>query len=89
VAQLVYDVTGRICDRMVDLVEQMLAARKHLAGAQSERDKDLYTNRCVGDDCCPSLAAVVNSQPLDISLRSFFFAALTPAEIQIVEGYAK
>ena len=32
-------------DRMVELVEQMLAARKQLAGAQSDKDKDFYTNR--------------------------------------------
>ena len=37
-------------DRMVELVEQMLAARKQLAGAQSDKDKDFYTNRCDGLD---------------------------------------
>jgi hypothetical protein len=35
-------------DRMVELVEQMLAAQKQLAGAQSDKDKDFYTNRCAG-----------------------------------------
>ena len=35
---------------MVELVEQMLAARKQLAGAQSDKDKDFYTNRCDGLD---------------------------------------
>jgi len=50
VAQLVYDVTVRFCDRMVELVEQMLAARKQLAVAQSDKDKDFYTNRCYGLD---------------------------------------
>jgi hypothetical protein len=50
VAQLVYDVTVRFCDRMVELVEQMLAARKQLAVAQSDKDKDFYTNRCDGLD---------------------------------------
>jgi hypothetical protein len=33
-----------------ELVEQMLAAKKQLAGAQSDKDKDLYTNRCDGLD---------------------------------------
>jgi len=32
--------------RMVALVEQMLTAIMQLAGAQSDKDKDYYTNRC-------------------------------------------
>lgn len=30
------------------LVGQMLAAKKQLAGAHSDKDKDFYTNRCDG-----------------------------------------
>ena len=62
-------------DRMVELVEQMLAARKQLAGAQSDKDKDFYTNRCDGLD-----------RQIDALVYDLY--ALTPAEIQIVEGAA-
>jgi hypothetical protein len=63
-------------DRMVELVEQMLAARKQLAGAQSDKDKDFYTNRCDGLD-----------RQIDTLVYDLY--ALTPAEIEIVEGAAK
>jgi tRNA1(Val) A37 N6-methylase TrmN6 len=63
-------------DRMVELVEQMLAAKKQLAGAQSDKDKDFYTNRCDGLD-----------RQIDALVYDLY--ALTPAEIQIVEGEAK
>ena len=62
-------------DRMVELVEQMLAARKQLAGAQSDKDKDFYTNRCDGLD-----------RQIDALVYDLY--ALTPAEIKIVEGAA-
>ena len=61
---------------MVELVEQMLAAKKQLAGAQSDKDKDFYTNRCDGLD-----------RQIDALVYDLY--ALTPAEIQIVEGTAK
>jgi hypothetical protein len=76
VAELVYDVTARFCDRTTELVEQMLAARKQLAGAQSDKDKDFYINRCDGLD-----------RQIDALVYDLY--ALTPAEIQIVEGSAK
>ncbi len=60
-------------DRMVELVEQMQAVRKQLAGAQSDKDKDFYTNRCDGLD-----------RQIDALVYDLY--ALTPAEIQIVEG---
>jgi hypothetical protein len=60
-------------DRMVALVEQMLAAKKQLAGAQSDKDKDFYTNRCDGLD-----------RQIDALVYDLY--ALTPAEIKIVEG---
>ena len=60
-------------DQMVELVEQMLAARKQLAGAQSDKDKDFYTNRCDGLD-----------RQIDTLVYDLY--ALTPADIQVVEG---
>ena len=55
------------------LIGKMLAARKQLAGAQSDKDKDFYTNRCDGLD-----------RQIDALVYDLY--ALTPAEIQIVEG---
>lgn len=55
------------------LVEQMLAAKKQLAGAQSDKDKDFYTNQCD-----------VLDRQIDALVYDLY--ALTPAEIQIVEG---
>jgi type I restriction-modification system DNA methylase subunit len=63
-------------DQMVVLVAQMLAAKKQLAGAQSDKDKDFYTNRCDGLD-----------RQIDALVYDLY--ALTPAEIKIVEGAAK
>ncbi|MGO9588132.1 MAG: hypothetical protein ACLP2Y_18295 [Limisphaerales bacterium] len=60
-------------DWMVALVEQMLAAKKQLAGAQSDKDKDFYTNRCDGLD-----------HQIDPPVYDLY--ALTSAEIEIVGG---
>jgi type I restriction-modification system DNA methylase subunit len=60
---------------MVSLVEQILAARKQLATAQSDRDKDFYTNRCDGLD-----------HQIDSLVYDLY--GLTPDEIKIVEGAA-
>jgi hypothetical protein len=49
---------------------------RQLAGAQSDKDKDFYTNRCDGLD-----------RQIDALVYDLY--ALTPAEIQIVEGTAK
>jgi hypothetical protein len=54
----------------------MTAAQKQLAGAQSDKDKDFYTNRCDGLD-----------RQIDTLVYDFY--ALTPAEIKIEEGTAK
>ena len=35
---------------MVSLVEQMLAAKKQLQLARSDKDKDFYTNKCAALD---------------------------------------
>ncbi len=63
------------CKSVIDfaLVEQMLAARKQLAGAQSDKDKDFYTHRCDGLD-----------RQIDALVYDLY--ALTPAEIRIVES---
>jgi hypothetical protein len=37
-------------DRMVSLVEGMLAAKKQLQLARSGKDKDFYTNKCAALD---------------------------------------
>jgi len=55
------------------LVEQMLAARKQLAGAQSDKDKDFYTNRCDGLD-----------RQIDALVYDLY--GLTEDEIKIVRG---
>ncbi len=60
-------------DRMVALVEQMLAVKKQLAAAQSDKDKDFYTNRCDGLD-----------RRIDALVYDLY--SLTPAEIKMVEG---
>ena len=49
---------------------------RQLAAAQSDKDKDFYTNRCDGLD-----------RQIDALVYDLY--ALTPAEIQIVEGTAK
>jgi len=63
-------------DRLVDLVEQMLAAKKQLAGSQSDKDKDFYANRCDGLD-----------RQIDALVYELY--ELTPAEIKIVEETMK
>jgi hypothetical protein len=62
-------------DRMVALVEQMLAAQKQLAGAQSDADKDFYGNKCAGLD-----------RQIDALVYELY--GLTTEEIKIVEGAA-
>ena len=60
-------------DRLVELVEQMLAAKKQLAAALSDKDKDFYTHRCDGLD-----------RQIDGLVYDLY--ALTPDEIKVVEG---
>ena len=36
--------------RMVQLVDQMIEAKKQLAAAQTERDKTFYENKCASLD---------------------------------------
>ncbi len=62
-------------DRMVALVEQILAVQKQLAAAQSDKDKDFYTNRCDGLD-----------RQIDALVYELY--GLTADEIKIVEGTA-
>jgi hypothetical protein len=60
-------------DRMVALVEQMLAAKPQLAEAQSDKDKDFYVNKCGAID-----------RQIDALVYELY--GLTPEEIDIVEG---
>ena len=62
-------------DKIVELVEQMLSAKKQLAAAQSDKDQDFYTHRCDGLD-----------RQIDALVYDLY--ALTPEEIKIVEGTA-
>jgi hypothetical protein len=60
-------------DKMVSLVEQMLAAKPHLASAQSDKDKDFYENKCAALD-----------RQIDALVYELY--GLTADEIKIVEG---
>src|ERR1035438_10423292 len=62
-------------DKLVSLVEQMLAAKPQLARAQSDKDKDFYENKCATLD-----------RQIDALVYELY--ALTPDEIKIVEGAA-
>ncbi len=62
-------------DRMVVLVEQMLATQKQLAAARSDADKDFYGHKCAGLD-----------RQIDALVYELY--DLTPDEIKIVEGAA-
>lgn len=62
-------------DKLVSLVEQMLAAKPQLAAAQSDKDKDFYENKCAALD-----------RQIDALVYELY--ALTPDEIKIVEGVA-
>ena len=58
---------------MVSLVEQMLATKPQLAGAQSDKDKDFYENKCAALD-----------RQIDALVYELY--GLTPDEVKIVEG---
>jgi len=60
-------------DKLVSLVEQMLAAQPQLARAQSDKDKDFYAHKC----------AALNRQ---IDALVYELYALTAEEIKIVES---
>lgn len=63
-------------DRMVQLVDQMLEAKKQLASAQTERDKTFYESKC----------ATLDRQIDDLVYELY---ELTPEEIAIVEAQTK
>ena len=63
-------------DKMVLLVEQMLATKPQLARAQSDKDKDFYENKCAALD-----------RQIDALVYELY--ALTADEIKIVEGSTK
>ncbi len=60
-------------DRIVQLVDQMLEAKKQLASARTERDKTSYENKC----------ATLDRQIDELVYKLY---ELTPEEIAIVEG---
>ncbi|MGB7769333.1 MAG: N-6 DNA methylase [Verrucomicrobiia bacterium] len=60
-------------DKMVSLVEQMLAAKRQLASAQSDKDKDFYKNKCAALD-----------RQIDTLVYELY--TLTGAEIEIIEA---
>ena len=60
-------------DKLVSLVDRMLAGRRQLAAAQTERDKNFYENKCDGLD-----------QQIDALVYELY--GLTADEIRIVEG---
>jgi len=62
-------------DKMVSLVEGMLAAKKQLQLARTDRDKDFYTNKCAALD-----------RQIDALVYELY--ELTPEEIAIVEAGA-
>ena len=61
--------------KIVSLVEQMLPVQKQLAGAQSDKDKDFYENKCASLD-----------RQIDALVYELY--DLTADEIKIVEGAA-
>ena len=63
-------------DKMVLLVDQMLASRKQLTAAQSDKDKDFYCHRCDGLD-----------RQIDALVYDLY--RLTDDEIRLVEGGEK
>jgi hypothetical protein len=63
-------------DKLISLVEQMLAAKPQLARAQSDKDKDFYENKCAALD-----------RQIDTLVYDLY--GLTPDEIKIVEGSPK
>jgi hypothetical protein len=60
-------------DRMVQLVEQMLEAKKQLAAAQTEKDRTYFENKCASLD-----------RQIDALVYDLY--GLTEPEIKIVEG---
>lgn len=60
-------------NKIVALVEQMIAAKKQLAGAQSDKDKDFFGNKCAAID-----------RQIDALVYELY--ELTPEEIKIVEN---
>ena len=63
-------------DKLVSLVEQMLAAKKELPQAQSERDREFYENKCATLD-----------RQIDALVYDLY--GLTDEEIKLVEGVSK
>ena len=60
-------------DRMVSLVEAMLAAKRQLQGARTDSDRRFYENKCAAID-----------RQIDALVYELY--ELSPAEIALVEG---
>jgi hypothetical protein len=60
-------------DRMVNLVEQMLAAKRQLQASRSDRDRNFYENKCAALD-----------RQIDALVYELY--ELTPEEIALVEA---
>ncbi len=63
-------------DRMVEMVDQMLEAKKSLARAQTDKDKTYFENKCASID-----------RQIDALVYELY--GLTEEEIKIVEGASK
>jgi hypothetical protein len=63
-------------EKVASLVEQMLAAKRQLSGAQSDKERDFYENKCAGLD-----------RQIDALVYELY--GLTAEEITIVEGSAR
>jgi adenine-specific DNA-methyltransferase len=63
-------------DQIISFVEQMITAKKQLASAHTEKEKDFYFNKC---------------DALDLKINALVYQlyGLTDEEIKIVEGAAK
>ncbi|MGB7923751.1 MAG: hypothetical protein WCF57_10955 [Pyrinomonadaceae bacterium] len=61
-------------DRMVNLVEQMLAAKRGLQAARSDSDRKFYENKCAALD-----------RQIDALVYELY--ELTPDEIALVEAH--
>ncbi|MCX7044208.1 MAG: N-6 DNA methylase [Candidatus Sumerlaeota bacterium] len=62
-------------DRMIKLVDHLMAAKKHLNNAKSDRDRDFYSNQCASFD-----------RQIDALVYELY--GLAPDEIKIVESAA-
>jgi adenine-specific DNA-methyltransferase len=75
-SNLGYQSRAGLFHRMVSLVEQMLAAKRHLQTARADSDRNHYESKCAALD-----------RQIDNLVDELY--ELTPEEIAIVEGRDK